>query len=389
MRSIICDYIVAHPNNWKETLEEKKIKVKIREYNGILFGIFNYDILADFTDEIVQEARGIIIRLDTCEVVCWPFRKFGNWSEPYADKINWDHAVVQEKLDGSIIKRWFNPGTMEWQWSTNSTFDAFEAPLTDTVGSIKTFGDLITSASNYQEFLNLGELANNKELTYIFELVGPQNRIVVKYPITKLNLIGIRSNKTGDEMPIDINFAKPQEYPLKTFDDCVAAAKALNPNDNIQKEGFVVVDRSSYPDGWHRIKIKSPEYVAMHKSLERCGLSKDKAIELIFKNVPDDMLRSAKLKSTIQYYRFALAELEYRIEMYIAYVRGLYEELNYDRKALATVINKDKLARFGFKAIGNNKTGAEIMQESQLNALVKLLPDYSLPSLERIKDHLW
>lgn len=72
------------------------------------YAIFNYAIGCDFSNPIVQEARGIIIDLENLDVVCWPFRKFGNYNESYADKIDWSTARVQEKIDGSIIKLWWD-----------------------------------------------------------------------------------------------------------------------------------------------------------------------------------------------------------------------------------------------------------------------------------------
>ena len=98
--SEICNFINEHPN-WRDLLiEEYRINIK-EEYP---FAIFNYGIDCDFSNPIVQEARGIIIDIEDCDVVCWPFRKFGNYNESYADKIDWNTARVQDKIDGSIIK---------------------------------------------------------------------------------------------------------------------------------------------------------------------------------------------------------------------------------------------------------------------------------------------
>lgn len=83
-----------------------KLGVNIREEYP--FVIFNYGIECDFSNPIVQEARGIIIDLENLDVVCWPFRKFGNYNESYADNIDWPTARVQEKIDGSIVKLWWN-----------------------------------------------------------------------------------------------------------------------------------------------------------------------------------------------------------------------------------------------------------------------------------------
>ena len=118
--SLICNFIYKNPDNWEELLANKCINIK--RDNDLC--IFNYDIGCKFEDPIVQEARGIIIDTNNLQVVCWPFRKFGNYSESYADNIDWSSARVQEKIDGSIIKLWFNKDTDKWVWSTNGVIYA-------------------------------------------------------------------------------------------------------------------------------------------------------------------------------------------------------------------------------------------------------------------------
>lgn len=113
--SKICCFI-SENENWREILkQEYGITVK-EEYH---YAIFNYGINSDFSNPIVQEARGIIINIENLEVACFPFRKFGNYNESYADKIDWNTARVQEKIDGSIIKMWYGENE-KWVFSTNA-----------------------------------------------------------------------------------------------------------------------------------------------------------------------------------------------------------------------------------------------------------------------------
>jgi len=124
--SLICNYINDNPENWKETLEnDYDLKIKI---DGD-YAIFNYDFNCNFANPIVQEARGIIIDYKKLEVVCWPFRKFGNHNESYCDSIDWESARVLEKVDGSIIKLWFDFQKNDWQFSTNGTIRAENASV--------------------------------------------------------------------------------------------------------------------------------------------------------------------------------------------------------------------------------------------------------------------
>jgi hypothetical protein len=57
----------------------KNAKISVSEEDGRI----TIKIPTDYTDPIVQEARGIIIDITNGDVVCWPFRKFGNWQESW------------------------------------------------------------------------------------------------------------------------------------------------------------------------------------------------------------------------------------------------------------------------------------------------------------------
>ena len=368
-KSLIAQFINHHPNDWKELLESKNIKIKfaLNDYRAI----FNYGIDCDFSDPIVQEARGIIINIDTLEVVCWPFRKFGNHNESYVDDIDWDSARVQEKVDGSIVKLyWFNN---EWIWATNGIMDAHNA---DVQGFNKTFYDLIVSAKNYKD-IPFNEL--NHDYTYIFELVSPYNRIVVKYPEIKLYHTGTRNNITGEEYNIDIHIQKPKEYKISTFDNAIKAATALNSDPSqVNAEGFVVVDKN-----WHRIKIKSPEYLAAHHDWNNGSylLSKEVAVQLALDNSWDRIdIHNHAYAAQIRFYQYQIETLEWELDNFLIHVRALYEEYSRERKPVAQAIKDHRLAYFGFKALGNQFDASDFIEhDCPLSRIVKLLPNYQLP----------
>ena len=337
--SYICTYISKHLDTWKVDFDKKHIKYKYQTP----FCIFNYDIDCDFADPVVQEARGIIIDMHTLEVVCWPFRKFGNWNENYADDIDWKTARVQEKIDGSIIKMWWNPYEKCWWFSTNSTINADAALCNDTN---MTFADIIKRAVNFYS-IHMDQL--DKELTYIFELVSPYNRIVIQYDTAKLYHIGARNNITGEEYTVNIGIERPREYFLYSLKDCVKFFDEYEQKDKIDLEGFVVVD-----DNYNRIKIKSPEYLTLHRMANNGALSKERCLELLMSQNTNDICAALpQYAHLIKYYDYKLAELRYEVDIYKNYVLGLYEEVNHNRKAVALAIGKDKYASFGFKAIDN------------------------------------
>ena len=380
MGSLILDVIRNNPD-WKSYLQSLNVNIKIDDDN---LAIFNYGVDADFTNPIVREARGIIIDLDKCQVICRGFDKFNNPHEPGAkidlDNFNWNNFRVEDKLDGSIIKAYYKPyrGVMAddlgihgwWAWATNACINAFEAPLSGQ-SKYRNFGELIESAMNFGD-IPFNDL--NPDFTYIFELISPDNQVVIKYPYTKLIHIGTRNNITGEEYRINIGIEQPDVYEVgNSLDDCMAAANRLNQNSaNVNKEGFVVVD-----DQWHRVKVKSPEYLVAHKLWNNGNISKENALKWLMDydshQIDPNM---TGLMATIKYYDYQMAELTYQIDQYITYVRALYEEYSHDRKAVALKIKNDRYAAFGFQAIGNEKTANKLLLDTSLKTIGNFIPDY-------------
>lgn len=376
--SYICNFIKDHPDNWRELLAEKKIKVKEEES----LSIFNYDIMADFSDPIVQEARGIIINTDTLSVVCFPFRKFGNFAESYVDSIDWNTARVQEKLDGSIVKLWHLTDD-QWMWSSNSCIKASDAKLNYGY----TVLDLIKETD---EFDYLNNLIKNNELdehyTYIFELVGPKNQVVIKYDKAQLYHIGTRNNETGEEIGTG-RFAgfimSPKEYPLHSLEDCIEAATELNKNDYPDNEGFVVVDKD-----YHRIKIKAPEYLIFHHMVNNGHITKEQAFELFYSDDfnPDNFDNTVSelpeyAKEALIYYRDSFYRAEVTAVIFVDRVRQMAKD-GASRKEIALQIKDTPYSGFGFKGLDKCDMSAEDIVKENRKILLKIVTDYE-PKVEK------
>ena len=78
----------------------------------------------------------------------------------------------------------------------------------------------------------------------------------------------------------------------------------------------------------------------------------------------------------LRYYLFKYKELEYNISRFIDYTRGLYEEYSHDRRAVANAIKQNKYSSFGFASIGNDKTAADLLKNTKISVLCKLIPNY-------------
>lgn len=291
----LVDYIKTHPH-WRKELVEKPFCLTIKDDGP--YTIFSYSqIDSDFYNEVVRVSRGIILKITEklnfddlsdmfdAKIVCWPFNKFGNFGEGYADKIDWASARVQEKVDGSIIKIWYDDG---WHVSTNGMISAFTCDLMNPTDEFKCFGDLVMKAWSNSRY-GLGDFYDacmNRNITYIFELVSPWNRVVVPYKDIKLYFIGARDNITGEEIdPVNCkeieHFDRPQVYPFGTFEEAVANAAALP----FSQEGYVVVDKD-----WRRNKIKSKAYLQAHHLKSNGNVNPNRVLELIKTNEQDEFI---------------------------------------------------------------------------------------------------
>lgn len=274
------DFILSH-DNWEELLTTDPYNLKIsRDGNYIMFK-YN-QISSDFTILLVREARGIIFRESDWECVSHAFNKFGNWGENYCPNIDWNTASVQEKVDGSLIKFWYDNG---WHISTNGTIDAFKAELNDV--KYPTFGALVEDAMPIS-WGALEEIADPK-CTYMFELVSPYNRVVIPYKETKLYFLGMRDMEDGREWnPEDSDmsyaFEMPKRYPLHSLEDVQRAANAL-PWD---EEGYVVCDAN-----FNRVKIKSGAYVMAHYARNNGVVNTERLVQIILDGEQEEFLTYA------------------------------------------------------------------------------------------------
>lgn len=263
-------FIFAH-ENWRELLAAKPYCIKIVEEGNLV--LFKYSqIDSDFFNPIVQECRGIILEKDTWKVVAYAFRKFGNFGESYVDEIDWESAVVETKEDGSLIKVYFYDG--EWRVGTNGTIFAENAELN--AGPYKNFRQLFDAAA---EKCGLDFSRLNRYYTYVFELCSEFNQVVCPQSEIRLIHIGTRNNRTFQEVETDIGIPHPQRYALSSLEDCIAMAKTFD----FTKEGFVVKDKN-----YNRIKVKSEDYVRVHRLANNGSMTEERAIELIRANELDE-----------------------------------------------------------------------------------------------------
>lgn len=276
-------------DDWEELLSNAPYFIKISKdsvYGRNLIGFKYNQIDSDFSDPMVRECRGLILDENTFEPVSVPFFKFGNYGESYCPNIDWSSAKVEEKIDGSLVKI-VRIGD-EILISTNGTIDASKAEVVQGFACpYKNYRELVLGAEpfvnmDYKDIVNLFD----NDITYMFELTSPYNKVVIPYEGIRLNFIGMRDNKTLQEdfvygHRLSKLFNVPKTYDLKTLDDCIASAKVLPYNE----EGYVVCDRY-----FNRVKVKSAAYVAVHHLKGEGILTPRKALELLKLNEVSEYL---------------------------------------------------------------------------------------------------
>ena len=283
----------AEHDNWEELLQAEPYCLKIKEDGEYV--MFSYDqISSDFNEPIVREARGIIFRkTEWRNPVCWAFNKFGNYGESYVPDIDWNTAFVTEKVDGSLIKVWYDRD--EWHVSTNGTIDAAKAELSDIrVSNFREYFDIALNrrVSPYIFRDSFTEFTYNlyEDFTYMFELVGPCNRVVVPYAEPELYFLGARNKYTGEEKPCTFDtmkelglpvFKRPEAYSLTSLEECLKVTEEFS----WDKEGFVVADAN-----FNRVKIKSPAYVLAHFMRNNNVINKKHLIKIILMNEVEEFL---------------------------------------------------------------------------------------------------
>jgi RNA ligase len=230
----------------------------------------------------VQDARGLILdEADDWAVVSMSFRKFFNLGEPHAAELDWRTARVEEKLDGSLLCLY--PYAGAWQVQTSGTADA-SGPVVQDIRrghASLTYRDLF-----WQTWAQLGYVLPDADLRYTlaFELMTPENRVVVPHAFPRLVLHGVRDLGTLQEEPAEAWAARLGYEAAGTVAlDPAGLRAAAGQIPATVGEGFVVRDAA-----FRRVKVKSDAYVQV--SLIREGWSGRRALELMVLGELDEFL---------------------------------------------------------------------------------------------------
>lgn len=222
--------------------------VRTQTHPSLPLAIYNYSEKAAYESvwtPITRQCRGLIVNLDTAEVIARPFPKFMNVGQDGAYTGRPDEpVVVSEKHDGSLGIGY--PTADGWAIATRGSFASEQADH--------------ATRLYHRRYADTQMIDG---LTPLWEIVYPANRIVVDYQgLDDLILLGAVDITAGRSYSPPaaadlIRWAGPvaEVFEFATFADAIAAPPRSN------REGFVI--HFTEPD--ERTKWKYDEYVQLHK----------------------------------------------------------------------------------------------------------------------------
>ena len=203
--------------------------------------IYNYTPECQFSkawDETTLAARGLILNRDTGEVIAKPWPKFFNLSEH--ETIPSRPAIVREKMDGSLGIVFYYAD--KWHIATRGSFTSDQ--------SIKA-----------KEWIEGRDFP--KGYTHLFEIIYPDNRIVVDYGEFE-GLVYLESLHLENGAVFDLDFweRKAEYHGLMYPQDL--------PQHKSNEEGYVLY----WPEYDFRVKVKFDEYVRLHKIMTEYSIKR-------------------------------------------------------------------------------------------------------------------
>jgi RNA ligase len=234
---------------------QKRVDMKLiskQKHNDADMFIYNYTPACQFNrawDDYTMMARGLILN-EAGDVIARPFPKFFNYEQHLQDPRLGvlplhERMVVSEKMDGSLGIAYQDKHGI-WNIATRGSFTSDQAKHATKL--MHEYAGGFTLIPNY---------------TYLFEIIYPDNRIVVDYgDKDELVLLAVIDTATGKDVDNIAELAI--QFPwnaAKTYDATdITELKKLE-RDNA--EGFVV---KFVPSGV-RTKIKFDEYMRLHRIL--------------------------------------------------------------------------------------------------------------------------
>lgn len=297
------------------------MKVDTTQYNLESF-IKKQDIFCDNSCFLIfpsmlqvnWDAQNVIFRSSIWDLygnlVSAGFKKFVNFGEKpeiFGQPKSLKNSSVFEKVDGScMIVDYYN------NMINARTRGTFNYRILDNAGDYKY---ALEQNPQIEEYLKL-----NQNLTLLFEIVTPNNKIVIDYGSNvDIYLLGVvdKTNytywaqKNVTELALKLNLKRPKQYFFKTLEECIETVQALK-----NQEGVVIYTNNDQD----LFKVKSTDYLMKHAFKEHASL--ESVIDLFLAyNKPNYLTFCQKIDEAFDY------ECRKMVDGYISQTLDAYKEV--------------------------------------------------------------
>ncbi len=254
-----------------QTLHDYKARglLKFQRHPRLPLTIWNYSEKAQFSrkwDAVTSMCRGLVVDDDE-NIRARSFNKFHNVEEQRHAAT--DKYEVFEKLDGSLILLFYYDG--DWQVASRDSFTSSQA---------RTASEILLGH-------NLDSL--DTSLTYCFEILYAENRIVVDYQGRRDLVFLAAFRPDGTEVP-QTQQVGVAGFPVVRRYDGLDHFEQIKELDWPNSEGFVV----RFSNG-ERVKVKFQTYCDLQKTVSNLNettvwewFSSGRNIETTLEGVPDE-----------------------------------------------------------------------------------------------------
>ncbi|WP_190822048.1 RNA ligase [Saccharopolyspora pogona] len=317
---------LLNPIELADMIEQKFVRVQ--RHPDYPLSIYNYTdkaMVFNVWNDVTKACRGLIAN-DEGDIVARPFPKFFNYGQAESKTYRETEPVlVTDKVDGSLGILYPTPDG-GWAIATRGSFASGQARHA-------------TQLLN-EKYTHLFKEFNTLE-TWLFEIVYPDNRIVVDYcGLNDLVFLGAMNIEEGVIIPIDIFSEYDWDGPRTEMFGFRSLAEALAAEPRPGKEGLVV----NFLKSNTMVKIKQEDYLKLHKIVTGLNehvvwehIQKEWIIHDLLETLPDEFHEWATKTAKRMFVEFNEIEGEVERHWDAAQFAGLLG----DRKEFALAI-KDK-----------------------------------------------
>ena len=379
----------THPLYPLFTYLETHSLVELRNEHGVRFNVKGHRVTlaydqfeAKITNPISNLCRGLVIAkydifanpvvdvnvpFGEAQLLAFPMVRFFNYGQDQENQNGLKPVSIYEKLDGSMAIVYYDWDTSDWHVATRNVPDG--SNQTDGCIGNKTFRQLFEKAILDNYGLDWKQFGDKLliDATYVFELMTPENVVVVRHNEYKATLLAARASATPFAQELDIQkiaaetgFNIPQSYPELlnlSFDEIV---KVANDRDPLKNEGFVLVTSD-----FQRMKIKSEKYVTYNKVHD---LTNYDIVNYLLTGEIDDFV-----PLMADYQKKMVTDLSEKVSVWARNANMVIDELNamnFDsKKSMAAFFNAPEnqkkykqFSRYAYHAFDQNRKIPEIQE---------------------------